>query len=295
MKLFIISCLTLFYAVVAMAAEQKKEIELPPFHHVVGVKPSNERQLDKKFKLGDDGELVCTTCHGLNDMDKTPIDEVDTEDPEFLREGPYKPLTGFCYQCHDKKANTRDNIHLMLDEKGDIKEEQCKYCHEDVPDREKDLKIDELKLRLPMESICFGCHLKDPHFNSIEHQVEPSREAMLKHLKKMRKELNIFIPLSDKNEVMCVSCHTPHQRGVIDVNKPAGKQVENPDPKLRVSYEKHPWNAVFTADKDLRLQEFNKNSNSQEHLSYQRIKQESLLRLPAKDGQLCLACHTFER
>lgn len=272
-----------------------KKPELPPFHHVVDVKPSKLRKIDKQLKLGDKGELVCSTCHGLKDIDKTPIEEVDLEAKNFLHDGPYKPLTDFCYRCHDKKANTRENIHILLDEKGEIKKKQCEYCHEEVPDRKKKLALKDLKLRLPMNTICYGCHLKAPHFNAVEHQVKPESKEMLEHLKKMRKKHDIYIPLSDQGEVMCISCHTPHQRGVIDINRPAGKQVKNDDLEKGISYQDHPWAKVFEADKAKRLEQLNQKLKTDYKLSYQRIEKEALLRLPAKNGELCLTCHFFDQ
>ena len=277
-------------------AETKPEKpELPPFHHVVDVVPPKDREIDEKLELGDKGELVCSTCHGLEDIEKTPVEDVDTEAKYFLQGGPYQPLTNFCYRCHDKEANTRENIHILLDEKGEIIKEKCEYCHEEAPDRDKKLSIDELKLRLPMTTICYGCHLKSPHFNAVEHQVKPESEDLVKHLKKMRKEQDIFIPLNKKGEVMCVSCHTPHQRGVIDVDKPAGKQVENDDLEKGITYQDHPWEEVVKADKAVRMDEFNEKQKSSYSLGYQRIEKEALLRLPAVNGKLCLSCHYFEK
>lgn len=138
-------------AVSPLMAEDK--IELPPFHHIVGVKPSDAIKVPNKFKLGDKGELICATCHGLKDIDKTPIDEVDKEAADFLVGGHYRNLTGLCYQCHDEQKTQRENIHILLDEHGEIKKKQCTYCHEEVPDRDKKLSIAELKLRLPMQSL----------------------------------------------------------------------------------------------------------------------------------------------
>lgn len=270
------------------------DIALPPLHHLVGVKPSDAIKVPNKFKLGDEGELICATCHGLKDIDKTPVDKVDTKAADFLVGGHYRNLTGLCYQCHDEKKTQRENIHILLDEQGEIKKKQCTYCHEEVPDRDKKLSVAELKLRLPMQSLCYGCHLKDPHFNAVEHQVKPAQKEMLERIKKHSDELGILVPLSDKQEVICVSCHTPHQYGVIDPEKPAGKQVINDDLAEGVTYKAHPWDQVFTADKADRLAEFNQQHKMNVEFSYQRIVQEALLRLPAKDGQLCLVCHDFK-
>jgi len=238
---------------------------LPPLHHLVGVQASDAIHIPDTFKLGDKQELICATCHGLKDIDKTPVDEVDTESTDFLVGGGYRKITGFCYRCHEEKNTQRDNIHLMLDEHGEIKKKQCEYCHEEVPDREKVKSLKDAKLRLPLTTICLGCHLKDPHFNAVE-----------------------------QNEVVCVSCHSPHQYGVIDPNKPAGKQVKTEDLDAGVDYKPHLWNTVVTADKADRLAEFNQHHNMNVAFSYQRIVQETLIRLPAKDGQLCLVCHDFK-
>lgn len=276
------------------ADEQPEKPELPPFHHIVGVIPSKEITVPEKFKLGEEGELICATCHGLKDIDKTPVDKVDTSSADFLVGGSYRRITGFCYRCHDEEKTQRENIHVMLDEQGKIKKKNCTFCHEEVPDREKELKHTEVKLRLPIEQICYGCHLKDPHFNAVEHQVEPAQKEMLERIEKHSKELNILIPLSDKQEVICVSCHTPHQYGVIDPEKPAGKQVEIEDLDKGIEYQEHPWDKVFSADKATRLNEFNELHKMNVQFSYQRIVQEALLRLPAKDGQMCLVCHDFK-
>ncbi|MCK5354467.1 MAG: hypothetical protein KAJ63_05065 [Methyloprofundus sp.] len=278
----------------AMAAQADDKPELPPFHHIVGVKPSKAIDVPEKFKLGEQGELICATCHGLKDIDKTPVEKVDKTAADFLVGGGYRKLTGFCYRCHDEKKTQRDNIHVMLDEHGEIKKKNCTFCHEEVPDRDKDLKLAELKLRLPMQQICYGCHLKDPHFNSVEHQVEPAQKEMLERIEKNSKELGILVPLSEKQEVLCVSCHTPHQYGVIDPEKPAGKQVLIDDLEKGIEYQEHPWDKVFAADKEARLVEFNQQHKMNVQFSYQRITQEALLRLPAKDGQLCLVCHDFK-
>ena len=284
--------LILYSLSAVLQAEDKPE--LPPFHHIVGVEPSNAINIPKELKLGEDGELICATCHGLKEIDKTPADKVDTSSTDFLVGGTYRRLTGFCYRCHDQEKTQRKNIHVMLDKQGEIKKDSCTYCHKEVLDRKQNLKLTELKLRLPIEQVCYGCHLKDPHFNAVEHQVKPAQKEMLVRIAIHSKELNILIPLTDKQEVMCVSCHTPHQYGVIDPEKPAGKQVLIDDLERGIEYQEHPWDKVFSADKEARLEEFNQRHKMHVQFSYQRIVQEALLRLPANDGQLCLVCHDFK-
>jgi hypothetical protein len=81
---------------------------------------------------------------------------------------------------------------------------------------------------------------------------------------------------------------------LIDKSQPAGKQVEDAPLKEGVSYQPHPWSTIFAEDKKERLKELAEASGQTLSLEYQRIKTEVLLRLTAKNGELCLACHKFK-
>lgn len=275
----------------------EKSKKLPHLHHVVGVEMPEEMKTPKHLKLKDDRKLRCQTCHGLDDIDKTPYRRVDRKADNFLRGGPYPELNRFCYECHEEKDFKRDNIHVMVDKAGKLKEEHCTYCHEDLhKEREKPLSPADYKLRLPAEKICFGCHLRTPHFNALEHESVKPSDAMRRHINESKNDQGIILPLSSDGKVMCATCHNPHQRGVFEGRaNPAGKAVENRDIEEGIRYqESHPWDAVVQADKEARLDEFNKKNHQRVALDYRRIEQEALLRLPAKDGSLCLACHVFE-
>ncbi|MEQ1636536.1 MAG: hypothetical protein ABL903_07580 [Methylococcales bacterium] len=270
-----------------------KTKRLPELHHLVGVQLLKTMHSPvETMPLGDKKELVCKTCHGTKKIEELAFDKVDKKAEDFLKGGPYEPLTDFCYKCHEKKEHERPNIHMMLDKQGKIIEKTCKYCHAEVLKRDRTYKTEELKLRMPRETLCFGCHLKTPHLNAFEHQVKPSQEK-LKQLQESIKKLGIILPLNNKGEMMCVTCHSPHPNGVLDNKLAAAKQVPNTDLKAGVSYKKHPWSEVYAADKQLRLEKFNRENKQHLQLQYERITAEVLLRLPAKDGSLCLACHTF--
>jgi len=269
-------------------------------------------------------KVVCKTCHGIADIQEKDFKQIDKKQDNFLRNGPYQPLSDFCYLCHKRKQNQRENIHILLDKKGQKKEQQCLYCHTDVLEervlkarvlKESALKRDALKaeefknddaykLRLPKEKICYGCHLRTPHLNALEHQGEVSEE-MLAYMEKMEQKNGVHLPLSAKTRITCVTCHDPHQQGVLkkgeDVQKKeALKQQQSrhhigSDLELGVSYENHPWAEVYNRDKKERLRRFNNKNSQIKVLQYQRINHEVLLRLPAKNGVLCLACHDFSR
>ncbi len=273
---------------------------LPDLHHAVDVKLLDTMKPPTEFVLKEGRVLQCKTCHGLNKMDEIPYDKVEVDDPKFLRGGPYEDFEKFCYQCHSDKDNERPNIHVMLDKDGAIKEQNCLYCHEEVNlRRQEPRKLSEVKLRLPIEDVCLGCHLKSPHLNAAEHQEAKPKDKMKKHMKESMRKHGIILPLSKEGKVICVSCHSPHPAlGVIDGYKnPAGKQVRADIKQVEkgIEYSKHSWTHVFQADKQQRLDDLAFATGERYQLSYQRIKNEILLRLPAKDGSLCLSCHEFER
>ncbi len=274
--------------------KEEKKIEMPPLHHVVKVKPPEDMKLPKEFPLNDEGQIDCKTCHGIKDIEKTPINKVNKKAHNFHRGGPYEQLTEFCANCHNKKDYKRPNIHKLLDDKGEFDKKDCEYCHKKAPDLKKEIKREDLEFRLLPQKICFGCHLKTPHLNALNHQVKPDKK-MRKRIREAEKKLGIILPLDDKGKIMCVTCHAPHQPGVIDKKKPAGKQVADTDLDEGVSYVKHPWNKVFQSDKKVRLEKLSQESGGIYSLGYERIKTEVLLRLPAKDGSLCQACHTFQK
>ncbi|HEB93429.1 MAG TPA: hypothetical protein ENI94_08180 [Gammaproteobacteria bacterium] len=278
---------------VSIAAAALRPVDLPPMHHPVNIKPSKAVNVPKDFPLNHRGEIVCETCHGIEAIEDIPFDEVDKYAPGFLREGPYAKSTAFCYRCHEEKAYRRQNIHDLLDAQGNYDEKSCEYCHQKALDPEKEYTREQLKLRLPPETICLGCHLKTPHLNALNHLLKPGKK-MRRHMQAAERKFSIILPLDEQGRIMCVTCHAPHERGLIGVNKPAGNQVAGGDLKEGVVYEDHPWNAVYRADKQARLAKLQGNATPVT-LHYRRLRSEVLLRLSAKDGSLCLACHEFDR
>lgn len=281
--------------------------QLPPLHHRSHIIMPDSLLIPSSliFEETDNKQqkIVCKTCHGIKDIQDKAFDQVDKYDDNFLTNGPYKPLSDFCYLCHKRKENKRENIHILLDAQTNKvtqkKEQQCLYCHTRVLKQDEliatnDRKLKDIKLRLPIEKICYGCHLRTPHLNALEHQVKISDEDMLLHIEKSRKHYQVTLPLGQDNQVLCVTCHDPHQQGVLQV-----LQKDEQEKNLQVStdlikgitYQQHPWAEVYANDKADRLQQMS-TANS---LHYQRISNEVLLRLPAKNGTLCIACHDFSQ
>ncbi len=279
-------------AIIVSAEEDKK---LPPLHHVVDVPVPEEMEVPEEFPLSNDGRIVCKTCHGIGNIDELPFDQVDKSADDFHRGGPYRRLTDLCYRCHDKREYRPPNIHILLDEQGEYDQKACEYCHLEAPDpKQKDILRDALEFRLPPEKLCYGCHLKTPHLNALNHQAEPDRE-MLKRIDRAERKHGVILPLDLDSTITCVTCHATHQHGLIDPQRPAGRQVADTDLEEGITYRDHPWNQVFREDKRERLAALAEERGETHTLSYQRIENEVLLRLPAKDGTLCMACHEFNR
>lgn len=268
---------------------------LPDLHHAVGMSLPDDWPAPEDLPLGSRRVVECKTCHGLKDLERIPYRQVDKQAVNFLRGGPYARLDDFCIRCHDRKALERPNIHILLDEQGKIREDRCTYCHEEVQqNRDEPHRAVDYRLRLPPEKLCYGCHGKLPHFNALEHQAAKPDETMRRHIRASEQQQGVKLPLSGDGRVMCPTCHAPHQHGVIDAaENPAGRTLHPVDLKRGVEYRDHPWNAVIQRDKAERLKRLNQQQNSHLQLDYRRIEQEVLLRLEARNGRLCLACHQF--
>ncbi len=285
----------MFLLVGLPASAAGRDDELPPLHHPVEIEIPDGMEIPDTFPLSADGRLGCKTCHGIEGIGELPFDELDRDAPDFHRGGPYRRLTDFCYRCHDRREYSRSNIHKLLDERGEYNEEACRQCHLEVPDPgEEKIVRSELKFRLPPQRLCYGCHLRAPHLNALDHQVKPDEE-MRERIGRAERELGVILPLDGDGKIMCATCHTAHQRGLIDPERPAGRQVADTDLDKGVTYREHPWNRVFQADKRERLEKLAEKGGAVPVLTYRRIETEVLIRLPARDGTLCLVCHEFER
>lgn len=276
----------------------KERPKTPPHHHVVEVAIPAEMTVKPPLARPEDGMLKCPVCHGIEDIDRRKLEEIDESVktlPEFLRGGPYSDLQPFCAHCHDPDEHKRPNIHAMLDERGQIRESHCTYCHEVTPDRKKAQSLDEVKLRAPVESLCFGCHLKAPHWNALAHQVKPSDKVKRQRERYLQEHPNVILPLTPDGQVTCVTCHTPHPGGVLAKTLPAAHQVAG-EVEKGPEYVSHPWAKTVVRDKQARIRRLVREGlvPSSFAFEYRQITQEALLRLPAKNGQLCRACHVFE-
>jgi len=285
-----------------------EELKLPPMHHSVRVAIPEGMQIGDQVRLNEHNEIDCISCHGTEDLAGIPLEQVDREAPDFFVDGPYRKMGDLCARCHDAKESERPNIHILFDDDGELIEDRCLFCHLEVPDTRSEViagqENESAKLRLPAGKLCFGCHLKTPHLNASSHLKEmPAKPPldMVKFLGQQSRKGGYRLPLSD-GFITCVTCHTPHQRGVVKPGAGVREPVEDRPLEEGIGYAEHPWSRVVAADKSERIAALAARSMAaagssdwlEKQLQYRRLTHEVLLRAPAKDGTLCLLCHRFE-
>ncbi|HHL40680.1 MAG TPA: hypothetical protein ENJ37_09260 [Deltaproteobacteria bacterium] len=262
--------------------------------HPTGVRVPQWMEVPDELPLGGGRRLVCGSCHGIERIEEMSVEEVEKNAPTFLLGGPYERLSDFCFKCHERKDYRRNNIHRMLDRSGRPVKQTCLYCHEEALDPRRFERGGDLRLRLPIEDLCTGCHLKTPHLNAWNHLVKPSEE-MAGRMRRSEKEKKLLLPLDGEGRIACVTCHNPHEPGVLDRESPAAAQAAEVDVAKGIVYAVSPWSAVVRADKEERVARLAEESGLSGYLlpPYRKVEKEVLLRLRARDGSLCLACHDF--
>jgi hypothetical protein len=121
------------------------------------------------------------------------------------------------------------NPHQQITDEGEILWEACMSCHVAVPDIETVRSIKEASLVSPEDPdlTCRQCHTVKPHpasegisatmsqMPAPDHLVEPSDEKLL-NIRLSKKEVSIILPLHpESGRVICVTCHNPHERGLL--------------------------------------------------------------------------------
>ncbi len=201
--------------------------------HPVDV-PVSKRLLDSMDKLlrrrlqGDSRrpKLGCTTCHDIRVQCRRKNFPEKSLRHAFLRGGPYRSRTGFCYACHPRKAYARLNSHAQVDGRGKVLHTTCLLCHQKVPRELPDGTVVDADLVVPDEysQLCLNCHQVLPHpggdlvfldKGGPNHLVQPP-PGIARYMAKMAERNGIILPLeAGSGKIYCATCHNPHARGVI--------------------------------------------------------------------------------
>lgn len=164
-----------------------------------------------------DGKLTCLTCHDIyRQCQKRRVEKIS------LRGAPFPNRSDFCFKCHDKKSYVRLDAHNQRNAEGAISAENCLYCHTDKPNERTD-RYEDVKLIGGLEALCQRCHvIRGNHAGNFNHMVKPSAKA-LNRMKSMETTFGIVLPLDENGKMTCITCHNPHDKGVIPAESPASK------------------------------------------------------------------------
>jgi hypothetical protein len=184
--------------------------------------PSNRTlTLPKDFPL-QDGRFTCETCH---DMYRQCVRR--RFDRYTLRGAPYPRKTDFCYRCHDKKKYPERNAHHQILTDGALDTRMCLYCHSKKPN-EKTETYKEVTFIGDTRALCRRCHpVEGNHPGNFDHMAAPPSAKALKHMAEMTKRFDIILPLAQDGRMTCITCHNPHQKGVIAADKPSAKGADS--------------------------------------------------------------------
>ncbi|MGB3211383.1 MAG: hypothetical protein WBB19_11820 [Desulforhopalus sp.] len=198
------------------------------YTHLVETELSVEKRskIPAEFPLTDD-RITCSTCHNMA-LQCRPQYEFRRRNKPFLRVDPGLGRTFLCFQCHEEKKYKMFDPHKQLDEVGGINEESCLYCHEVRPDEYK-VTLDpkqnggeSVRLVGNFEVLCQRCHNDKAGLHPLNknHLVRPS-DKVRSRMYWSERNLWIVLPLNDEGKITCITCHNPHERGVIPEEKAA--------------------------------------------------------------------------
>jgi hypothetical protein len=190
--------------------------------HPTGVFPSDEKKtkIPADFPL-EEGKLTCLTCHDIYRMCQRRV-----VDRFSLRGAPYQRKTDLCFKCHNKESYEKLNPHTQLEANGDIKVKVCLFCHTEKPD-ELRARFKDVKFYGDLTMLCQRCHMiRGNHSGNFNHLIKPS-PVTLANMKLMEEKFGIILPLAADGRMTCVTCHNPHQKGVIPPERAAAKGADS--------------------------------------------------------------------
>lgn len=190
--------------------------------HAVGMVPSDRKKarMPENFALSKDGKISCITCHELKYQCLKKEYYRKEANPRFFRGGPYAVRTALCYNCHQRERYERLNPHDQINDEGELNEDICLYCHEELPDPQKDKGINRVKFVVEdLKDLCQRCHRDRPHpgghWINFDHLVKPPKRVRF-WKSRTEKIKDVYLPLEpDTEKIFCCTCHNPHERGVL--------------------------------------------------------------------------------
>ena len=155
------------------------------------------------------GKISCLTCHDVKAQ--MYVDIVQQKfNKNFLRllQTPDRP---FCFTCHDKDKFHKLNPHKQASADRDV----CLNCHQIAPDPSQAQSGADAPLKADSDTICAGCHAQQlkSHPARSDHLVQPSDRV-----KESLRISGALLEISG-DSIHCVTCHNPHDKGVVKRKK----------------------------------------------------------------------------
>ena len=187
--------------------------------HPVDIAPSEKikAEIPSDFALRE-GKISCGTCHDIF-IQCQVNQKLFQKDEKFLRRRQSKKRTDICFECHDRTKFNVYNPHKQLNTDGNLIQETCLYCHTIIPDVNT-AKHEDAKLIGNNEALCMRCHKKNNKASLHDTHVRKPSPKVLTRIRLMEKQFNIVLPLNADGMVTCVTCHNPHEKGVIPTKRP---------------------------------------------------------------------------
>lgn len=225
-------------------------------HHPYDITPSRLSPSPGEWPLVD-GRLSCQTCHDILQQCELDLKE-RWRNASFLRSKPAEAAVEFCLRCHSGKLYRATSPHDQLDDQGQEREGVCLFCHEKRPDPQEPAEDGGTNLKSPVVELCGNCHGTFPHPIGIPHLRVVKRE-MLDRIVATELSDRYVIPVGqiqryiagegrmpqsmridpETNETTCITCHNPHELGVLPPTLPDARGAEGDTAKnYRLRYPK---------------------------------------------------------
>lgn len=195
----------------------------PGYCHPLEINQDTDRKLTMPagFPLRD-GKFTCETCH---DMYRQCVKR--RFDRFTLRGAPYPRRTDFCYRCHTPERYQPLNAHHQIQDNGMLDDKMCLYCHSEEPD-EKTATYKDVTFIGDTRDLCHRCHpVEGNHPGNFNHMAAAPSAKSMKHMAVLEKRFGIILPLARDGKMTCITCHNPHQKGVIAADKPSARGADS--------------------------------------------------------------------
>ncbi len=187
--------------------------------HPVNMTPSVEKRkrMPPDFPLVN-GKLTCLTCHDIYRQCQKRLFERNS-----LRGAPYPRRMSFCYKCHIKENYEPTDPHLQINDDKEIVIGTCLICHKRKPD-EQHATFKDVTFIGDIELICRRCHhIAGNHSGNHDHMKNIPSADGVKRIKLVEAKFHTRLPLDENGKMTCITCHNPHEKGIIPESSPGAK------------------------------------------------------------------------